>query len=80
MPTPAATTSSEIHCDASLQAMGERWYHSDLPPPPGYVSTSQWISLLVVAAGVGILLLARRLNVPGYTEAVANAVPAEASS
>ncbi|MHC5031570.1 MAG: prolipoprotein diacylglyceryl transferase, partial [Planctomycetota bacterium] len=66
--------------DASLQAAGERWYYSDLPPPPGYVSTSQWISLLVVAAGVGILLLARKLNVPGYTEAVGNAVPLEESS
>jgi phosphatidylglycerol:prolipoprotein diacylglycerol transferase len=65
--------------EASLRAAGERWYGSDLPPPPGYVSTSQWISLLVVAAGIGILLLARRLDVPGYTEAVANAVPAEPS-
>jgi len=71
---PVATVDG-LGSEARLQSAGERWYHSDLPPPPGYVSTSQWISLLVVAAGVGILLLARKLNVPGYAEAVANAVP-----
>jgi phosphatidylglycerol:prolipoprotein diacylglycerol transferase len=48
------------------------WYDSDLPVPPGYVSTSQWISIFVIAAGVSILLGARRWNVPGYTAAVAS--------
>jgi hypothetical protein len=47
-----------------------RAYHSDLPVPPGYVSTSQWISVFVVMAGIAILVIARRANVPGYTEAV----------
>ncbi len=55
-----------------------RTYASDLPVPPGYVSTSQWISIVVVLAGVGIILLCRRLKLPPYAEAVKQA-QAEAS-
>jgi phosphatidylglycerol:prolipoprotein diacylglycerol transferase len=73
---PIATVEG-LPSEARLGSAGERWYHSDLPSPPGYVSTSQWISLIVVAAGVGLLLLARRIDEPGFTEAVANAVPPE---
>ncbi|MHC4551044.1 MAG: prolipoprotein diacylglyceryl transferase [Planctomycetota bacterium] len=57
------------------ETSGPRWYGSDLAPPPGYVSTSQLISLFVVLAGVGVLLVTRRLNVDGYTEAARSAVP-----
>ena len=54
-----------------------RWYGSDLPKPPGYVSTSQWISIFVVIAGVGIFLLGRKLNEPGFTTAAEAYVPPE---
>jgi hypothetical protein len=37
------------------------------------VSTSQWISVFVVAAGVLLLAYCRRLDRPGFTEAVATA-------
>jgi phosphatidylglycerol:prolipoprotein diacylglycerol transferase len=40
------------------------WYDSHLPVPPGYVSTSQWISVLVVGGAVLAWLTARRLRVP----------------
>lgn len=73
---PVATVEG-LGTEATLKAVGERWYHSDLPPPPGYVSTSQWISLLVVACGIGLLLVARRVNEPGFAEAVEQAVPPE---
>ncbi|MHC4133612.1 MAG: prolipoprotein diacylglyceryl transferase [Planctomycetota bacterium] len=79
-PRWAIATAQGLGSEARIQSAGQRWYHSDLPPPPGYVSTSQWISLLVVAAGIGILLVARRLNEPGYAEAVANAVPSDAAA
>lgn len=46
------------------------WYGSDLPVPPGYVSTSQWISIFIIGAGILILVVSRRLRVPGYTEAL----------
>jgi len=49
------------------------WYGSHLPRPPGYVSTSQWISVAVVLAGLGVLLLGRRLGAPGYAAALAEA-------
>lgn len=55
------------------------WYASHLPVPPGYVSTSQWISVFVVLGGVALLLLSRRLQVPGYAAAVAEARAAPAS-
>ncbi len=42
------------------------WYGSHMPRPPGYVSTSQWISILVVLAGVGMLVLSRRIGAPPY--------------
>jgi len=74
---PIATV-EELGTEVRITSAEPRWYQSDLPPPPGYVSTSQWISLLVVAAGIGILLLVRRLNVPGYAEAVENAKPKDA--
>ncbi len=45
-------------------------YDSHLPAPPGYVSTSQWIGLLILALGVGVLVLARKLEEPGYAAAV----------
>ncbi|MDH3592971.1 MAG: prolipoprotein diacylglyceryl transferase, partial [Planctomycetota bacterium] len=48
-----------------------RWYHSDLPVPPGYVSTSQWISIFVVIGGVLFWLIARKLGESGFTEAAA---------
>jgi len=55
------------------RADSSRWYHSDLPQPPGYVSTSQWISIFVCLAGIAVLLLARAAKVPGFREAVAAA-------
>jgi len=55
-----------------------RAYGSDLPVPPGYVSTSQWISILVVLAGTGIILLARRAKIPPYAAAVEQARTASA--
>ncbi|MGH7162547.1 MAG: hypothetical protein ACREID_03605, partial [Planctomycetota bacterium] len=42
-----------------------RWYRSDLPVPPGYVSTSQWISAFVALAGAGVIFLSRSLRRPG---------------
>ena len=48
------------------------WYQSDLPVPPGYVSTSQWISIFIVIAGVLVWLGVRKAAVPGFTEAVAS--------
>jgi len=56
---------------ATVLAVQCRWYGSDLPRPPGFVSTSQWISGIVILAGVLILVIARRLRSPGFTEAVA---------
>ena len=47
------------------------WYSSDLPVPPGYVSTSQWISIFIVIVGVMLVVYTRRWAIPGYTEAVA---------
>jgi len=40
------------------------WYDSHLPVPPGYVSTSQWISILVVGGAALVWLAARRLKAP----------------
>ena len=47
------------------------WYASDLPVPPGYVSTSQWISIFIMIAGVILVIYTRKWAVPGYSEAVA---------
>ncbi len=47
-----------------------RWYGSDLPVPPNYVSTSQWISIFVVLAGIGVFLLGRGVKEHGFAEAV----------
>jgi phosphatidylglycerol:prolipoprotein diacylglycerol transferase len=55
---------------AMAKTLGVRHYKSDLPKPPGYVSTSQWISVGVVLSGIMILLIARRLRQPGFTAAV----------
>jgi phosphatidylglycerol:prolipoprotein diacylglycerol transferase len=56
---------------ATARTVRTRLYRSDLPSPPGYVSISQWISVGVVVAGVAIWLLARRLQKPGFSDAVA---------
>jgi phosphatidylglycerol:prolipoprotein diacylglycerol transferase len=56
------------------------WYDSHLPVPPGFVSTSQWISLAVVLAGAGILALARRRREVGYGAALAAAAGAPPAS
>jgi hypothetical protein len=47
----------------TVRTVRTRLYASDLPQPPNYVSTSQWISIVVALAGVGVFLLARRLRV-----------------
>ena len=57
--------------DATVRTLHVRPYKSDLPKPPGYVSTSQWISVGVALAGVMILAIARRRREPGFTETVA---------
>jgi hypothetical protein len=46
--------------DATVRTVKTRLYRSDLPQPPGYVSTSQWISIGVAVAGALLFLLARR--------------------
>ncbi len=59
------------HGDLKVRVLEIRRYESDLPSPPGFVSTSQWISILVVAGGVLILVIARKLHQPGFAESVA---------
>jgi phosphatidylglycerol---prolipoprotein diacylglyceryl transferase len=61
----------EGHEGLKLHVVDVRPYGSDLPKPPGYVSTSQWISIAVALGGVLILLIARKLRQPGFTDAVA---------
>ncbi|HEX5136770.1 MAG TPA: prolipoprotein diacylglyceryl transferase [Planctomycetota bacterium] len=56
---------------ATIKVIEPRAYNSDLPQPPGFVSTSQWISIAVVLGGVLVLLIARKLKQPGFAEAVA---------
>jgi len=56
---------------AEVHVVELRPYNSDLPKPPGFVSTSQWISIAVVLGGVLILLIGRKLKQPGFREAVA---------
>ncbi|MHC4932915.1 MAG: prolipoprotein diacylglyceryl transferase [Planctomycetota bacterium] len=46
------------------------WYASDLPVPPGYVSTSQWISIAVVVAGVLMLVGFRKYGQQSFRAAV----------
>ena len=65
-PTEVAGLPPEV--SARLVAVGP--YDSHLPAPPGYISTSQWIGLLILALGVGVVLLARKLEEPGYAAAV----------
>jgi len=55
---------------ATVHVLTVRQYNSDLPKPPGFVSTSQWISIAVVLGGVLILLIGRKLRQPGFREAV----------
>jgi len=43
-----------------IRNLPARWYRSDLPAPPGYVSTSQWLSILVLLAGIALLARLRR--------------------
>ena len=52
------------------------WYDSHLPSPPGYVSTSQWIGIGTLLAGVLVLLVVRKLQPQGYKDAVAEAAQA----
>ena len=58
---------------------GARWYDSDLGVPVNYVSTSQWISIPMLIAGILMLVFFRRAKVPGYDAALA-AVQAEDES
>jgi len=59
-----------VPANVQITALNTIWYGSHLPKPPGYVSTSQWISVGIVLAGVLILLVSRRLREPGFSEAV----------
>jgi len=61
----------EVEGVAVGRVVDVRKYGSDLAQPPGFVSTSQWISIGVVLAGIAILLIARKLNQPGFAESVA---------
>jgi len=54
---------------ADIEVGAVRWYRSDLPQPPGYVSTSQTISIGVVAAGLLLLWFVRRLRMPAVPDA-----------
>jgi len=56
-----------------------RWYRSDLPQPPGYISTSQYISIGVVICGVVMLLGFRKLNAQSFADAVEEAADDEES-
>jgi phosphatidylglycerol:prolipoprotein diacylglycerol transferase len=58
---------------AQVVPAGAEWYGSHLGTPPGYVSTSQTISIVVVLAGAGLWLLVRRRKQPGFREAAADA-------
>ncbi|MEE8106247.1 MAG: prolipoprotein diacylglyceryl transferase, partial [Planctomycetota bacterium] len=42
-----------------------RRYNSHLPAPPDYVSTSQTIGIFILLFGVGVLLVSRRMKLPG---------------
>ena len=55
----------------TVKVVRTREYKSDLPQPPGFVSTSQWISIAVALGGLFIVLIARKFRQPGFTEAVA---------
>jgi phosphatidylglycerol:prolipoprotein diacylglycerol transferase len=54
----------------TVDVQNVRFYNSDLPKPPGFVSTSQWISIGVVLGGVLIFWIARKLRQPGFRDAV----------
>jgi hypothetical protein len=56
---------------ATVRALQPRPFNSDLPQPPGFVSTSQWISIAVALSGVLVLAISRKLRQPGYRDAVA---------
>jgi phosphatidylglycerol:prolipoprotein diacylglycerol transferase len=47
------------------------WYDSHLGPPPVYVSTSQWVSILLLPVGLALLWFFRKRQTPGYTQAAA---------
>jgi len=57
--------------DAEFRTVNTQWYGSHMPQPVGYVSTSQWISGLLVAIGILMLIGFRKLGIPGYTATVA---------
>jgi phosphatidylglycerol:prolipoprotein diacylglycerol transferase len=61
----------EGHEGVKVTVLEVRAYGSDLPSPPGFVSTSQWISILVAGGGVLILVIARKLRQPGFADSVA---------
>lgn len=65
---PAVRVSSDTLTSRDPGRQG--WYDSHLRVPPGFVSTSQWISLAVLLAGVGCIALARRRKEPGYGAAL----------
>jgi phosphatidylglycerol:prolipoprotein diacylglycerol transferase len=62
----------------TVRTLQVRPYKSDLPQPPGYVSTSQWISVGVALAGIVVYMIARRMRQPGFAEAVAASRTAQA--
>jgi hypothetical protein len=62
-------TVAGLPAGVTLSPGRSRWYGSDLPKPPNYVSTSQWISVLIVAGGVLMLVVFRRTAVPPWSAA-----------
>ena len=75
-PTEVAGLPPEV----SVRLVASVPYDSHLPSPPGYVSTSQWIGVLILVLGVGVLLLARKLDEPGYSAAVESSQASAVSS
>ncbi|MFQ5844223.1 MAG: prolipoprotein diacylglyceryl transferase [Planctomycetota bacterium] len=50
----------------TVRSAPSEWYDSHLGVPPGYFSTSQWVSLLLLPAAVAFLWICRRRESPGY--------------
>ena len=70
---PWPVTTIEGLGTADIDVGDVRWYRSDLPRPPGYVSTSQTISIGVVLAGLLLLWFVRRHKAPAVPETAAAA-------